>query len=336
MKYGLFIYEHSHNNLINIGDYVQSIAARQFLPQVDVFIDRDRLSTFKNEEKVKLIMNGWFGYNPENWPPSEAINPLFVSYHLNKNIALDLMNNREVVEYFKKHEKIGCRDNNTAVRMKEVGIDAYYSCCLTTTLNYNNKLFNEVIKKTDEILLVDVLFKEDIAFKVKRNKLYLIQETLRGNIHKYNKISKYINNLIPPRYNDRVKKKTCYYTAKSTQEERFNAALELLKQLATSKIVVTSRIHIALPCLALGTPVLFVLGKKLANPDEFKRLDGIVNHMNILVDDDFKSSEPHLKDLNFYKKSEIDWDNPPKNPSTHVKFRDQLIERVTNFINTKK
>ncbi len=67
MKYGLFTYKHSHNNLINIGDYVQSLAAKQFLPRVDEYVERDELNSLKGEE-IKIIMNGWYTHYPGNWP----------------------------------------------------------------------------------------------------------------------------------------------------------------------------------------------------------------------------------------------------------------------------
>lgn len=54
MKYGLFKYETE-----NIGDEIQSIAARRFLPSVDTYIDRDRLGEYCPDEETKIITNGW-------------------------------------------------------------------------------------------------------------------------------------------------------------------------------------------------------------------------------------------------------------------------------------
>ena len=49
MKYGLFKYETE-----NIGDEIQSIAARRFfLPSVDAYIDRDRLGEYCPDEETK-------------------------------------------------------------------------------------------------------------------------------------------------------------------------------------------------------------------------------------------------------------------------------------------
>ena len=47
---------------MNVGDDIQSIAARRFLPKVDRYIDRDRLDLLDNVETrantIKSIMNG--------------------------------------------------------------------------------------------------------------------------------------------------------------------------------------------------------------------------------------------------------------------------------------
>src|SRR5690606_5698325 len=298
MKYGLFVYEESNNKLINIGDYVQSIAAKQYLPKVNEFIERDHLNLYQGDE-IKLIMNGWFTHIPENWPPSNKIIPLFVSFHLNNTVAEYLMSSPKIVSYFKKNAPIGCRDNDSVLRMKRAGIDAYYSGCLTTTLNHDGKLIKKNLKKSNKILLIDILFKEDIKFRIKRNYLYFFREVLNGKILDLNKVSNYIKSLVPEENKHEIEVLTCYYDANTTHDQRFEHAHNLLEQLASAKVVVTSRIHIALPCLALGTPVLFVLGSKLARKDEFERLDGVVKFMNILIEDDFDTSRIHLKGLNF-------------------------------------
>jgi len=63
VKYGLLTYRTE-----NIGDEIQSIAARQFLPRVDIYVERDSLNNVVSDEKIKLIMNGWFTHKPENCP----------------------------------------------------------------------------------------------------------------------------------------------------------------------------------------------------------------------------------------------------------------------------
>lgn len=67
---------------VNIGDYIQALASKQFLPHLDGFIQREELKGY-NEEECKVIMNGWYMHHPENWPPSNKIIPLYVAFHIN-------------------------------------------------------------------------------------------------------------------------------------------------------------------------------------------------------------------------------------------------------------
>ena len=108
MKYGLLNYSCSYN----VGDQVQSLAAKQFLPQVDYYVDRDNLQeAAKIGEEIKVIMNGWFMSKPENWPPPENIIPLFISFHITtKNNSVTVLTSPKSIAYLKKHEPIGCRD----------------------------------------------------------------------------------------------------------------------------------------------------------------------------------------------------------------------------------
>ncbi len=331
MKYGLFTYEQSHNNLINIGDYVQSLAARQFLPQVDLYVERDRLASYTGDP-IKLIMNGWFAHSSKNWPPNPLIDPLIVSFHLNKGVANEMMASKEIIAYFKNHEPIGCRDYDTLNRIKEAGIDSYYSGCLTTTLNYNGRLLGKDPERGSKIILADVLFKDDVRLRIKRNRLYIIRDLFIGKLFSLNKVKRYIDNLIPARLKQHVAHLTCYYPENTSEDQRFDHAIYILKELASAKLVITSRIHIALPCLALNTPVLFVFGGQLTDLQEFRRLDGVINLMNVLVEDDFDTTVPHLKGIQFFKRSEIDWDKPPQNPRQHITLRNELIRKCEAFV----
>lgn len=82
MKYGLVV----NIKTENIGDDIQSFAAKQFLPDVDYVIGREALDTFDSQgEVVKAIMNGWYMYSKFNWPPTSAIDPLWVAMHISEN-----------------------------------------------------------------------------------------------------------------------------------------------------------------------------------------------------------------------------------------------------------
>ena len=47
MKYGVIYYNNTHN----LGDDILSYAGKQFLPQVDYYIDREHLDVFIPNEK---------------------------------------------------------------------------------------------------------------------------------------------------------------------------------------------------------------------------------------------------------------------------------------------
>jgi hypothetical protein len=102
----------SYPNSNNLGDFIQSLAAKQVLNKIKTFdIDRDKLNAYKGE-KAALIMNGWFMEKPKNWPPSEQIDPLFISFHLNPTAKKGMLN-KNGISYLKRNEPIGCRDHYT-------------------------------------------------------------------------------------------------------------------------------------------------------------------------------------------------------------------------------
>jgi hypothetical protein len=66
----------------NLGDDIQSLAARQYLPRVDAYLDRDRLAEYRGPETT-LIGNGWFFHDPQlAWPPAPQIRFLALSLHV--------------------------------------------------------------------------------------------------------------------------------------------------------------------------------------------------------------------------------------------------------------
>lgn len=103
-----------------------------------VWIDRDLLSLYQCEQPIWIILNGWFMHhfdldssNPVMWPPSDCFRPIPVSFHCQN---LSILDNENSILYFKKYSPIGCRDYSTVKIFKDNGIPAYYSGCLTSTL----------------------------------------------------------------------------------------------------------------------------------------------------------------------------------------------------------
>jgi len=303
-KYGLLSYSTK-----NIGDEIQSLAARQFLPKVDVFLDRDKLNEVKSDKKIKLIMNGWFTEKPKNWPPSPDIDPLFIAFHLSEK-GLKEMTSKESIEYFKKHEPIGCRDYHTRDILIKHGVDAYFSGCLTLTFEKKSPT------RSDEILLVD-LEREGIKINelpknlVSKSKIF---DHKIFNMHpKMTEVRKrrgFIRRSIDPTY------KFMFSDGKRI-DKRFKLAERYLERYARAKLVITSRIHCALPCLAMGTPVIFI-HKNMQDP----RFGGLLEYFRNYTPEEFKK-----------KVDKIDWVNPLPNPKSIEKIRNNLVKKVNDFIN---
>ena len=251
MHYGLMTYAYKRH--FNIGDYIQSLAARQFLPRVDRYIDREELSEYCGP-KTKLIMNGWFMHNPTSWPPSSDIVPLFISFHLEKRAAAVVLNQKGV-SYLKKYE-VGARDYSTLNLLKAKGINTFFSGCLTLTLG--NSFQN---KEGTDIYFVDVLHKPYFLGRRKR-----ILRKLFGD--KINVLAKCITHSYPARHY-------------RTEDSRFQLADSLLKLYQNARLVVTSRLHCALPCLAMGTPVIFIDGFGSSDRCRFEGLDRMLNTIKL-------------------------------------------------------
>ena len=254
-NFGLLVYEEGER-FFNIGDYIQSLAAKQFLPKVDFYVNRERLSEHK-DKKTKIILNGWFTHKPETWVPSKALDPLFVSLHINST-ASQRMLSTEGVAYLKAHEPIGCRDHYTVRLLESKGIKAYFTGCLTLTLDSyakNNK------SNDGKIYIVDPLYGFPNKDRIFTNTKSIIKGLITTDIFKTNSANKFMHKIFSQSLLDNAEYIEQELPAnKYTEDQKFELAADLLKKYSTAKLVITSRIHCALPCLALGTPVIYLNG----------------------------------------------------------------------------
>lgn len=270
-KFGLFTYP-CVNGTFNIGDYVQSIAAKQYFKDKDFkLINRDKLNSY-NSDDLKLIMNGWFTHFPENWPPSEKLNPLFISFHLNKTMESRFFTER-TISYLKNHEPIGCRDLTTQRIMKAHGINATYTGCLTLTLGqtYKNSHNSE-----SEVLLVDPIFNLPSWDNILRSpKSFIKNGILKSFLLKANRKNSVLREAVGDEIFSQGNMIKNIIKNKYTEDEKFELAENYLDRLSKAKLVITSRIHCALPCLAMGTPVVFI--DSFNEVMDLSRFEGITN-----------------------------------------------------------
>lgn len=293
-KFGLLSYQES-----NLGDDVQAFAALQFMPRVDYFVHRDSIGDFvpsTRNDKVKIILNGWF-MGSRSWPPAKSLEPLFISFHIGQHYyredrkwgGKNFLLRKASIAYLKEHAPIGCRDISTLKLLEAEGVEAYFSGCLTLTLG-------SILKKPvdtaarEEILLVEpnldlrVLF-DSIPLHLKQKASFVTHQTA----------------LIGP------------------PELRLNTVSALLHRYASAKLVITSRLHCALPCLALGTPVIFVPPQH-----DLGRFSGIWELLNVARVCDGTITE------------NVPWENPAPNPDRYLPLAEQISQSCRHFFSSRK
>ena len=281
VKYGVLSY-----GTVNIGDEIQSIAAMQFLPRVDAYINRERLNTFRpaSGDTYMMIMNGWHMHQPRNWPPSANIKPLLISMHLTGVKSYDgiipyerLLSGKNRA-YFTQHAPVGARDLETLGHLQRAGIPSYFSGCLSLTLHCP-----DVPRQHDLIVLNDVPSETE-------------QIVRRRSAKKIETVSQMTN--------------------ERDRQKRFAMACKLLETYARASLVVTSRLHCALPCLAFGTPVILI-----TSAADLTRFPGLAELTEHYAADEFCTA---------FSSSMIDRPRPVS--TEHHAMRDTLIRTVTEFI----
>jgi hypothetical protein len=319
MKYKPKVGVLSYSNSNNLGDYIQAIAAKEMLKSKFEELDRDNLSSY-NEFTIKLLMNGWFMENANNWPPSKHIIPFFISFHLNPSVKSKMLNPLGV-RYLKTFEPIGCRDLYTKKTLEEKGIKSFFSGCLTLCLD--KKKLN--LKKTNRkgIVVISALDRIIPEFKFFKNPGV---ETMITDLIK---LIKYPKRLIDFK---KSKIKLDVFLKKQTEEvscksqiidikkvnlkDREKLAYKQLGDIANAKLLITSRIHSALPAVAFGTPVLF-LSDGLNHINQKSRLDGLEIFFKISDTENLK--EFSLEDIQLKK--------------AHYPFVDLLKNKIDFFFN---
>ncbi len=214
MKIAALSYTYPPYLQANIGDCIQTLAVERHLPRVDFYIDRDSLSSYDGEDCV-VVMNGWFSHNPQAWPPSPKIHPIFYGFHMTGAAMAAYIRH---AAWFKRFEPIGCRDRATMDALKSWGVDAYLSLCSTLT-------FPKRSVEPEQPLFVFVDVKP-------RHFPEAVRTRAVSSAHEIAPVEPY------------------------AQHALARALLDFYREKASH--VITSRIHAAMPCMAMGIPTLYI------------------------------------------------------------------------------
>jgi hypothetical protein len=303
----------------NAGDYIQSLAAARYLPKVDRYVNREKLNEYSGIP-LKLIMNGWFMHRPANWPPSEKILPLVTSFHLNSQVREPMLSQKSL-DWFKKHEPVGCRDVYTLDVLGKAGVNCYLSGCLTSTFE------NEYNYRTNDIYFADALFRVPGWSTSARTPREFIKAIISGDLAKLSQRNRLLKELFDEEVLKEAKSISHYHPARHSEKERFSVAEDFLMKYATAKLVVTSRIHCAIPCLAFGTPVIFLhFGFK--NEFDTCRLKGVTDLFNTIFIDEHENISS-----NFVLNGKIGSQPALVNPALFRKFVPVLRDACNSFVN---
>lgn len=291
MKYGVIVY----SNTKNIGDDIQSYAASKLLPQVDYYIDREQMDIFRplENEPVNTIMNGWFMYNKLAWPVSPCINPLYISMHFWKHDALGI--GSDFLDEFGRedlcaHGPVGCRDTETRQMLEENGIPTWLSGCVTMTLK-------PIYPKTEGGYICLVNVSERLEKWVRT----------RYTDEKFIVVDQEAENMV---------------RQEADWAERFANVEKLLTLYQNAKFVFTTRLHCALPCLALGTPVVLVSQQDIA---ETGRFDGLRQFVRCAAEEDLLTGN-----------TVYNLQSPEPNSEEFRRCANIITERVTSFVEANR
>lgn len=315
-------------------------------------------------------MNGWFQWRAENWSPSEYVRPLLISMHISP-IKADQLLTPAGIEFLRKNSPVGCRDLYTKDLLEKHGIPSYFSACMTLTLGKNYSVddssrkgvcfvdpYFEIPPLYEDIngqkVLNESLFNEFIKFYAENSevinslarqpffKLYSPKGFLDRDENSYRRYYKAF--CFYKAYSKKFSKELLlnaeYIThwfdvdmAKDTNDDLLNYAESLIKKYASSRLVITSRIHAGLPCLGVGTSVVFIADDEVTSEKgSFNvpgRLGGLLDFFRIMNFDNgnFSSDDEVLDSFEM-----IDMDTNFENKDNWKPYAKELELKVEAFM----
>lgn len=203
----------------NLGDEMQSFAVLAHLDRVQTFVDRDRLPEFAAERNTACVFNSWFLQGDDFRRPSDRIDPVWHGFAAGR----PQVTSGEWLAYLREQPRVGCRDLFTTRLLQEAGIDAHWSGCLTLFLG---AALTVPARDRRGVVFVDV---PPAAERV-----------------------------IPRALVERAERLSTFPGEEIIGKplERWAALARLAARLAEAELVVTRRLHVALPAASFGTPVV--------------------------------------------------------------------------------
>lgn len=249
MKYGI-IYPHYGKEAYkypgyNMGDAVQTMCVMQFYEELQipesevVYLNLNEINTYRGEKLIVPMVGAAVGIGFALLPLSPDIIPIFISTHF----AMSELT-QEQVEYLKRFEPIGCRDEFGNDLMSSYGIRAYISGCMTLCLS-RQFILSHIPLKSNVIEL-------EHGSTGRRPYFIDVPKSLSDYIpDSYNSNAVFLSHLISLNNNTVM--------SNADAERLFSRVKQrLFEYLTNASIVISSRLHAIVPCIAMGIPVIGV------------------------------------------------------------------------------
>lgn len=221
------------NAVANLGDNIQALAIDYIYNQIGinkneiVYVKRDFISECRDDVNIIFYSEFYEGNIKErlSFPKNVNVKGIVSAVFYDE---IDVLSQRfpQILEFLKFHQPIGCRDEHTKLYLNSLGIESYLTGCFTICFPKRNK-----IPLNPKTFFVDTPKELEVFIPdyIKNNSVYLTHSV---------QLKKYPIDLQESNRLDNIAKMT----------------LERYRNEAT--LVVTGRLHVALPCLAMGIPVI--------------------------------------------------------------------------------
>ena len=265
-------------------------------------MDRDDFGALPNDPGCRLIANGWYHLSDSRHVPPPEVRPLYVAFHINNvEDAQKFPNLLSRLKAQSRETPVGCRDLGTWRFLRQAGVESYFSSCLTTTLERGR--FTHAGERRG------VVFADFIPDG--RRRVFPLNRFIADALNALR-----IRRIVGHYDDDGVVTTTTHECPLAvSHEERFRLAENLLRTYAEARLVITSRIHAALPCLALGTPVI------LETKYDERRFEGLGDLLNRVY-------------LDRPAKNKIERDDAGNvvNPEAYKAYAEKLRQACTAYI----
>lgn len=296
---------------MNLGDHIQTIAVKNLIEKIlpDTkfrFWDRDNLTNYSGEDAF-TVMQGWFSFDAcHSFLPNNKLYPIYMGTHFTKEKQKEIIRFlRTNPDYF-AGQTIGCRDLYTKEFFEDLNIKSYMSRCLTLTLPKREKKVG--LKK---VFLVDI----------PENFLKFMPKEILDRAVMRNQRAKNVG------YQD------SYYV--NSNEQMMNLAYSQLEEYKNeAALIITSALHCAAPCIAMGIPVVLI--NQWEGDRRYEALKGIIpvyDEKDLIAGKvDFNPSEVDIEDLksDMIKNLELTI-RQAQGYSVDVEELDSLRSRIESF-----